>query len=279
MEGGCGDGGVTCICGAPPARVTERSPGHATRTGAAGDPGLSATATALGPPQHHTAAIPLLRHFRISFPPEFVTPYTCYHGFRPSIKLDVARWFAHGACTKCGAARRIIGSCCGSGGSGHSASSRSFAQWPACSMGRTCRRQRRPRQEKVEECVESIDAAGRYICNAVFFFQFVASTINKDGSTSRPTKIHLIQNQTRTMVRRSLADIVTAIGIMGRARATGVENRKISDRVGGTTETPMNRCHHVRERVNPANCTVCKHFRALISLLYTLCSIVSVDLW
>lgn len=52
-------------------RATRRRPGQR------GDPDLSATATALGPgeaPQHHTAVIPLFRHFRISFPPESVYP-------------------------------------------------------------------------------------------------------------------------------------------------------------------------------------------------------------
>jgi hypothetical protein len=89
----------------------------------------------------------------------------------------------------------------------------------------------------------------------MLFFQFVVSTIDQDDSTNRPTRIHLIQNRARMMVQRNLVDIVTGIGIMWMARVR-VESRRIRDSVEETTETSMNGCHRVKERVNPANSPV-----------------------
>jgi len=74
-------------------------------------------------------------------------------------------------------------------------------------------------------------------------YQFVASTIDQDNSTSRRTKIHLNPSRARMMTgQRSRLDGTVVIGTMwmGKARATGVESRKISDGEGATTGMHMN---------------------------------------
>jgi hypothetical protein len=238
-----------------PARVAERSPGHATRTGAAGDPGLSATATALGPGhclrgtaalyRSHTAlsTFPHLLSARISSHPIPVTMAFVAQGGGPS--NSVSRDGSRTALVVQNAEQRDASAA---------------ALLPDLAVGLTpagtLRLRGAPRngphvawdehvvdneglgRKKSKSTWESIDGWKMYV---MLLFQFVASTIGQDGSTSRPTKVPPTRNRIRMMVRRSLVDDVTAIGIMwtGRARATGVESRKISD-MEGTTETPTN---------------------------------------